>query len=108
MHLASDRGAEWRKWDLHVHTPCSLHQNYGGPTATTWSRYLDDLEALPPDFSVLGINDYWFLDGYRKIVEAREHGRLKNLAAVFPVLELRINQFGGTDTGLSRVNIHVI
>ena len=24
------KGSEWRKWDLHVHTPASLDHKYGG------------------------------------------------------------------------------
>ena len=39
---------------------------------------------------------------------ARQVGRLANIKAVFPVLELRIDQFGGTDGHLSRANLHVI
>jgi len=56
----------------------------------------------------LGINDYWFLDGYKKLVAARQGGRLSNIKAIFPVLELRLEQFGGTDGHLSRANLHVI
>jgi len=26
------RGSEWSKWDLHIHTPCSIVQEYGGNT----------------------------------------------------------------------------
>lgn len=66
------------------------------------------MEALPPEFTVLGINDYWFLDGYKKVVAARRSGRLSNINAVFPVLEIRLEQFGGTDGHLSRANLHVI
>jgi ABC-type lipoprotein export system ATPase subunit len=102
------RGATWRVWDLHVHTPSSLVQNYGGDTPTAWERYLNELEALPPQISVIGINDYWFLDGYRKVLAAKASGRLKNLDMIFPVVEMRLDQFGGTDGHLTRVNLHVI
>jgi len=102
------RGAEWRIWDLHVHTPASLVHGYGGESDDTWKRYLDELEALPPDISVVGINDYWFIDGYRRVLKAKDSGRLSNLDAIFPVVELRLNQFGGTDGNLARANLHVI
>lgn len=108
MIVIPDRGTQWRKWDLHVHTPSSIRQGYGGDTAEVWARYLDELEALPSDFAVIGVNDYWFLDGYRRLREERECGRLANLEAIFPVLELRLEQFGGTDSHLSRANLHVI
>jgi ABC-type lipoprotein export system ATPase subunit len=93
---------------LHVHTPASIVQQYGSETDETWSRYIDELEGLPADISVIGINDYWFLDGYRRVLQARKDGRLKNLDAIFPVVEVRLDQFGGTTGKLSRVNGHVI
>lgn len=52
----------------------------GGDTAAGWEAFLKDLEALPPDIQVLGINDYLFLDGYERVLEARNAGRLKNIA----------------------------
>ena len=95
--LNHEVGAVWRKWDLHVHTPESIVQNYGGSKAEVWAKYLDELEALPSAFKVIGVNDYLFLDGYRRLVEERENGRLKNLEMLLPVVELRLDKFGGTD-----------
>ena len=54
------------------------------------------------------MNDYWFLDGYQRVLDAKRNGRLQNLEAVFPVIEMRLDQFGGTDGNLSRVNLHVV
>ncbi|MBU8832244.1 TrlF family AAA-like ATPase [Mycolicibacterium goodii] len=102
------RGTGWRIWDLHVHTPASIENGYGGDRDDVWGRYLDELESLPSDVGVVGINDYWFLDGYRRVRAAREEGRLSNLDEIFPVVEMRLDQFGGTDGDLSRVNLHVI
>ncbi len=101
------RGAEWRKWDLHVHTPDSIEERYKD-VADPWGRFLDELEALPLEFAVVGINDYWFLDGYRRVMRERASGRLTNLARIFPVVEMRLDQFGGSATRLSRANLHVI
>lgn len=100
------RGSEWRKWDLHVHTPASLVHNYTG--ADPWALFLDDLERLPAEFKVLGINDYIFLDGYRRLLKEKANGRLANIETLFPVIELRLDKFGGTTGDLSRVNFHVI
>ncbi|WP_157786632.1 hypothetical protein [Acinetobacter baumannii] len=50
------KGSEWRKWDLHVHTPASLDHKYGGNCDATWEKYITDLENLPDSFKVLGIN----------------------------------------------------
>jgi len=103
-----NRGASWSKWDLHVHSPSSIVQNYGGDNDATWERYLNELEALPDDIRVIGLNDYWFLDGYKRVRAAQASGRLQNLDAIFPILELRLDQFGGTEGKLKRVNLHVI
>lgn len=102
------RGAEWRKWDLHVHNPESVYQRFGG-SEDTWDKYIDDLEDLPRDFAVLGINDYLFLDGYEKLLKEQEtNGRLENLT-LLPVVEFRIEKFAGVDFGaLKRINLHVI
>ncbi len=100
------RGSTWRRWDLHVHTPASLIHHY--PGADPWVAFLEDLEHLPPEFKVLGINDYLFLDGYRRILDERKKGRLANIDLILPVIELRLDKFGGSPGHLSRVNYHVI
>jgi hypothetical protein len=100
------RGSRWRKWDLHVHTPASLVHDYSG--ADPWPQFLDELDALPPEFKVIGINDYIFLEGYRRIIAEKAAGRFQNIDLFLPVVELRVNKFGGTNHHLSRVNYHVI
>jgi hypothetical protein len=72
-----------------------------------WDRYLSELQSLPSGIKVLGINDYWFLDGY-KMRDAFDRGDLPNLDEVFPVLEVRCDTFGGVDGDLSRLNPHMI
>lgn len=56
-------GSTWKKWDLHVHTPSSVVHNYPGEEAAAWEAFLQDLEKLPSEFKVIGINDYIFLGG---------------------------------------------
>ena len=74
--------------------PASIIQHYGADTDATWNRFLDELEHLPPEVHVLGINDYWFIDAYRQIREARPADRLSNIREIFPVVEFRLNLFG--------------
>lgn len=107
--LTTARGSSWRKWDLHVHTPFSIYQSFGENDDLTWEAYLKDLEGLPAEFAVIGVNDYLFLDGYARLkTEQTENGRLKNLT-LFPVVEFRIEKFAGIDFGkLKRINLHVI
>jgi hypothetical protein len=106
--MLDPRGSTWSKWDLHVHTPASVVHHYPGTDEEAWNAFIEDLERLPEEFSVLGINDYWFLDGYERLLEVRNAGRLENIKLLLPVVELRLNQFGGSESQLSRVNYHVI
>jgi hypothetical protein len=102
-------GSIWSKWDLHVHTPATLLNNqFGGDTEEAWDKFLTDLASLPPSFKVLGINDYLFLDGYRRVQEAWASGKLSQIELILPVVEIRLDRFGGTDGKLSRVNFHAI
>ena len=103
------KGSEWKKWDLHVHTPFSIYQRFGNNDDATWEKYIDDLENLTEDFAVIGINDYLFLDGYAKLKrEQDDNFRLSNLK-LLPVVEFRIEKFAGINfEQLKRINLHVI
>lgn len=110
-------GSTWKKWDLHVHTPESVIHNYPGEKEAAWQAFLSDLEALPSEYKVLGVNDYLFVDGYERILQERRRGRLANIDLVLPVVELRIDTFGGVleqgpngymPSNWSRINLHVI
>lgn len=106
MNTAS--GSCWAIWDLHIHTPCSYTHGYPGVDQDErWELFLTDLENLPPDFKVLGINDYLSIDGYRKLRDFKAAGRLANIDLLLPVVELRIKEFAGHDQ-LKRLNFHVI
>lgn len=100
-------GSVWRKWDLHVHTPSSAVQGYGGDSDEVWEKFVSDLEDLPPEFAVIGVNDYLFLDGYRRLLRMKEEGRLKNIETLLPVVEFRLAKFAGHDKML-RLNFHLI
>ena len=103
------RGSEWRKWDLHIHTPKSICNNYGGDTDSVWDKYIEALERLPQEVSVIGINDYYFIDGYEKVMQYRKKDRLKNIDKIFPVLEFRIDTFGsGNENKLQKINLHIL
>ncbi len=103
-----NNGSEWRKWDLHVHTPDSIVHDYTkGSYEEVWDRYFYELENLPSDIKVLGINDYWFLDGYKKVKEYKESGRLSNIDLILPVIEFRLRDFVGSSQ-LNKINYHII
>lgn len=106
MNAIFPRGSEWRKWDLQVHTPSSLVHNY--TSSQPWDKFIRELEQLPSEFKVIGINDYIFIDGYKRILEEKAKGRLSNIELFLPVIELRLDKFGGSQGHLSRVNYHII
>lgn len=105
--LSYPRGSEWRKWDLHVHTPKSMRQEYGGDKLEIWEKFIKELEDLPSEFKCIGINDYLFIDGYKEVLKYKQNGRLKNLDCIFPVLEFRLARFGG-HKHFSKINFHII
>jgi predicted ATPase len=101
------KGSEWRKWDLHIHSPSSIVQSYGGDGK--WDEFITALEHLPPEVKVIGINDYYFIDGYEKVMGYKKQGRLSNIEKIFSVLEFRIDTFGsGNENNLQKINLHII
>lgn len=85
------RGSEWRRWDLHVHTPESrLGAPFGG---LTWEQYVTELEtaAASAKISVVGVTDYMTLDGYEKLfAEKNANGRLSTVDLLIPNIEFRM------------------
>jgi len=102
------KGSEWRKWDLHIHTPHSIIQHYKN-TPENWNKFISAIEHLPEDIKVIGITDYYFIDGYKKVMEYRQSGRMKNIEKIFPILEFRIDTFGsGNENKLQKINLHIL
>lgn len=107
MEHKNTKGSEWRIWDLHIHTPKSIHQKYGGEK--NWDKFIDALERLPQEIKVIGITDYYFIDGYQKVMDYKTDGRLKNIDKIFPILEFRIDTFGsGNENKLQKINLHIL
>lgn len=105
MSLQYPKGSEWRKWDLHVHTPASFEHGY-----PVWNEFIDELEKIN-DIAVIGITDYFTIDGYKEILKQRTHGRLKNFALILPNIELRLNIFvpkRSSGEQQRRLNLHVV
>ncbi len=108
MNSGNPRGSEWSKWDLHIHTPASIIQHYGDKNQDeTWDTYIRALENLPSEIKAIGINDYFFLDGYARLLDAKDGGKLKNIELILPAIELRIANLVGSKQ-LRKINFHVI
>ena len=97
------RGSEWRKWDLHVHTPFS--HNFKGD----WKQFIQQIQKA--DCEVVGINDYFSVDGYKKLKKEIKDDNLDiREKRIIPVVELRMieqlyskNSMHGTS-----FNFHII
>ncbi len=94
------RGSEWRKWDLHVHTPFTkLNNQFGG----NWEDFAGAL--VSNDIAVIGSTNY-FCYSNNEIEETR---RLLNdngyEGVVLPNLEFRISQ---PNRNNEYINIHVL
>ncbi|HEX2866871.1 MAG TPA: hypothetical protein VHO03_07500 [Ignavibacteriales bacterium] len=102
MNSSFKRGAEWRKWDLHIHT---IESGFG--TEDDYPCFIENLKLS--DASVLGINDYSSIGGYEKIVKM---GGVPN-KVLFPIVELRMNnkinhKNGTAVNGGVNINFHII
>ena len=105
-----NRGSIWRKWDLHVHTPASFHHQFRLSEEekkkyqlNIWEKYISELEKVS-DVSVIGITDYFSIEGYKKVLEYRGRGRLQNFDLILPNIEFRLDKFVAD----RRLNYHVI
>lgn len=107
-----DKGSTWRKWDLHVHTPASFQHEFKFINEQEkvkyhddiWEKYFNELEKIS-DISVIGVTDYFSIDGYVKALEYRNNMRLQNFDLILPNIEFRLNPL--TKKG-KRLNMHLI
>ncbi|MFE3970764.1 TrlF family AAA-like ATPase [Stenotrophomonas sp. YIM B13575] len=104
------RGALWRQWDLHIHTPASFHwqgQKFDGDLSSAQTTELVDqmIEAMnKAEPAVFAIMDYWTFDGWlalRKRLKDEGAPVLKKL--VLPGIELRL-----AAPMKGRLNAHVL
>ncbi|MBU4404268.1 MAG: hypothetical protein KKG79_01505, partial [Acidobacteria bacterium] len=100
------KGSEWRKWDLHVHTPASALNNQfeGADISEKWNKYFTKLSLLK-NISVLGITDYFSIEGYLKLKAYKDNGNLNNIEYLLPNVELRILPVTGIEIP---INLHII
>lgn len=100
------RGSEWRKWDLHVHTPeTKINDGYKlEDDEDVWNKFCDDIYSS--DVEVIGITDYFSLDNFFKFKE-KFYGKYPESTKVFfPNMELRINE--SVNPVQEEVNLHLI
>lgn len=94
------RGSEWRRWDLHVHTPGTLMNDQFGD----WDEYLAAIEAQD-QVRVIGVTDYLTISGYSKLKAYKEANRIQNIDLLIPNIEFRFAP--PSDKGTA-INIHLL
>lgn len=90
------KGSEWRKWDLHVHSPASYYWIDGpkfidatkAESEAQLKKMYETIEAS--DVSVFAITDYWTFDGYLRFKKYIKDNDLSLSKSVFPGMELRV------------------
>lgn len=97
-----NRGSEWRKWDLHIHTPGTAKNDQYGSSGDVWEEYIDALEKS--DIAVFGITDYFSINNYLKVKNYQKEGRLQD-KLILPNVEMRLLPVTGKGTP---INIHAI
>lgn len=101
-----NRGSEWRRWDLHVHSPASYVNHF-----SNWDSYVKKLNEVTKqkDIKALGITDYFSIEGYEKI-KTDYKDKLKNVELILPNIEFRLDNIvckrGNKEP--KRLNFHVI
>lgn len=97
-------GAQWHRWDPHVHAPgTKLNDQFGG--ATSWDDYLDRLERASPTLRAIGVTDYYSLDCYERLRADKAAGRLQDCPLLFPNIEMRL---GVGTVRNAFINVHLL
>ncbi len=101
-------GAQWRRWDLHIHTPGTNKNDQftGSDIDSKWKKYCDDLNSYDGEVAVVGVTDYWSIDNYFKFKDKLASGSInKDIHCVIPNVEMRVTPITGNG---KPVNIHCL
>ena len=109
--IGYERGSEWRRWDLHVHTPGTQKndQYTGSNLEEKWNNFYQSVNDYVGDGSnplkniaVIGITDYLSIDNCIKVIQDK---RLpKSVKMILPNVELRMTPLAKQ----TPINIHCL
>lgn len=101
-----DMGSEWRKWDLHVHSPnTKLNDTFDSQGGNeSWDKYCESLENS--DVQVFGITDYFSVENYYTFDEKFKMKYPSSKKVFFPNVELRLEV--SVNKKAEEVNLHII
>jgi ABC-type lipoprotein export system ATPase subunit len=113
------RGSEWRRWDLHIHSPFSILNNQFGQDFDAYASAVLT-KAVERRIAVIGVTDYFSIEGYKAFRTLMgDADRLVRLLGAdraevakdilfLPNVELRLREMVHSNKGTARVNFHVI
>ena len=107
MGSSFKRGSEWRKWDLHIHTPFTkLNDQYsvaGGDSGGKWNLFCEKIEGS--DVAAFGITDYFSASNYTTFIEKHKDLYPRSEKTFFPNVEFRMDSKNRSD---EHIQCHVI
>ncbi len=99
-----NRGSEWNKWDLHIHSPLTWLENRYGNSDEAIESFIGKIKA--ENIKVVGLTNYFNFAGKEiegdKSIKARLE---KEGIVVFPCLEFRLEAQNGQG---DRINQHIL
>lgn len=99
------RGSEWRKWDLHLHSPgTKLNDQFLAIETDPWDEYCRILHES--DVQAFGIADYFSVEGYVRTVREFRKRYSDSKKVFFPNIELRTGDV--VNLAQEEVNVHLI
>jgi hypothetical protein len=102
------KGSEWRRWELHIHTPgTKKNDQFDGITLEEkWDKYIADINAYQHEMAVIAITDYFCIDNYFVFKDLVATGKVtKSFGLILPNIELRMVPVTGNS---APINIHCI
>lgn len=106
-----NKGSEWGRWDLHVHTPdTKKNDQFSGKTSDEkWEKYYSDISEYVSDGTdstrrivAIGITDYLSIDNYLKVINDKKLP--ETIKLVLPNVEMRCQPIANN----APINIHFI
>lgn len=98
------RGSEWRKWDLHVHTPdAKLNNQYHSDDHDVWKKFCDQIHNS--DVEAFGLTDYFSIDNYFRFIGRYKTEYSESNKVFFPNIEFRLDSKNSRN---EHIQVHVI
>ena len=110
LYKSFPSGSEWRRWDLHVHTPASYVSEFGD----NWNEYVSALiDAIHiHKIEVIATADYFTINGYERLLDYYDpserllrQGGSSAKVTLLPGVELRLDVFNEEEDS---INLHYL